>query len=211
MEERGVIEEAKQELGMIVGLAVTLSANRTKLAEVQYLGDSHLAVVMYRSASNEKLQYHEMVWLDNGEAWPKLRKIRHDLEQLLPQPKGEVQDLQAQVPALYVNDRFMGYATDSLHLCNSSRDRKIWFRVQPASTTPEDSVTEDLGLWFRLHGQGASLQDIQAAGLEAIHELRAAYVELFASAQGYGDAMARAKDLENRIRGGISNPEGPSQ
>ncbi|UDL04013.1 hypothetical protein [Marinobacter sp. CA1] len=83
-----MIEEAKQELGMIVGLAVTLSTNRTKLAEVQYLGDGQVVVVMYRSASNGKLQYHEAVWLDNGEAWPKLRKIRNDLEQLLPQPKG---------------------------------------------------------------------------------------------------------------------------
>lgn len=79
-----MINEAKQELEKVIGLAVELSDQRIKTVETHYYGDTNMFIVLYRTGNADKLQYHEMVWLDNEESWPKLRKIRHDLEQLLP-------------------------------------------------------------------------------------------------------------------------------
>lgn len=74
------MEEAMQELKRIVELAVELSSKQIKEAEVRFFGRHALIEVDYRDWATRKLQYQEVLYITREDAWPKLRKVRHDLE-----------------------------------------------------------------------------------------------------------------------------------
>lgn len=85
------MKEALQELSKVQILAAEISAKKIRFVDVIYSGSVHLVEVAVRPPAQvkapdfkpPKADWIKFTWLDSFEALSKLRKVRHDLEQLL--------------------------------------------------------------------------------------------------------------------------------